>query len=270
MFQPGEEGYDGAGCMIAEGVLEAAGRRATDAYALHVLSNLDSRGTVASRSGAMMAASDAALVTVRGRGGHASSPHLAADPIPAACEMVLALKGAVARSVDAFAAAVLTVGTLHAGTRRNIIPEEARFEATVRTVDPAVSSLVRDVVQRTCAGVAAAHGVEVEVEYRTEYPVTVNDAAQVDFALGVAADLFGEYSTLRMPQPILGSEDFSRVIAEVPGAMLFLGAVLDGRDPGSAPSNHSPHAAFDDRVLPDGAGLLAELAARRLSPLGNN
>jgi hippurate hydrolase len=265
MFQPGEEGFDGAGHMIAEGVLDAAGRRADSAFALHVMSNLTARGVVATRPGPLMAASDGLHVVVRGRGGHGSSPHLSRDPIPAACEMVLALQTAMTRSVDAFSPTVLTVGRIQAGTKRNIIPDLAEFEATVRTFDPAVRAVVAQAAERVCRGVAAAHGVEVDVQFLAEYPVTVNDPAQTRFALGVAGELFGPGSTLTMPNPITGSEDFSRVVARVPGAMLFLGAMVDSGDPEGAPSNHSPRAAFDDAVLTDGAALYAALATRRLA-----
>jgi hippurate hydrolase len=265
MFQPGEEGYDGAGHMLAEGVLDAAGRRPDAAFAVHVMSNLTTRGAVATRPGPIMAASDGLFVTVLGAGGHGSAPHAAKDPVPVACEMVLALQTAMTRQVDPFAPAVLTVGRFHAGTQRNIIPDTASFEATVRTFDPAVQAVVSDLSRRVCEGIAAAHGVEVEIRYEHEYPVTVNDAAQTGFAVDVARQLFGAHGAISMPNPVTGSEDFSRVIAEVPGAMLFLGALVDDRDPASAPSNHSPRAAFDDRVLPLGAGLLAELATRRLA-----
>jgi len=264
MFQPGEEGFDGAGLMVAEGVLDAAGRRADAAFALHVMSNLTTRGTVATRPGPLMAASDGLHVVVRGRGGHGSSPHLSRDPIPPACEMVLALHSALSRSVDAFAPTVLTVGMIRGGTKRNIIPDTAEFEATVRTFDPAVRAVVAETAERVCRGVAAAHGVEVEVRYLAEYPVTVNDPGETRFALGVAAELFGASSTVTLPNPITGSEDFSRVVAQVPGAMLFVGAGI-GQDPAGAPSNHSPRAVFDDAVLPDGAALYATLAARRLT-----
>jgi hippurate hydrolase len=266
MFQPGEEGFDGARQMIDEGVLDAAGRHPDAAFALHVMSNLTARGTVATRPGPLMAASDGLHVVVRGRGGHGSSPHLSRDPVPAACEMVLALHTAMTRTVDAFAPVVLTVGMIQAGTKRNIIPDTATFEATIRTFDPAVRSVVAQTVDRVCRGVALAHEVEVDVQYLAEYPVTVNDAAETAFALDVARDLFGAQSTLTMPTPITGSEDFSRVISQVPGAMLFLGALVDGGDPLAAPSNHSPRAAFDDAVLPDGVALYAALASRRLSP----
>ena len=269
MFQPGEEGFDGAGHMIKEGVLDAAGRRPDAAYALHVMAHLGERGTVMSRPGPLLAASDAVRVVVRGRGGHASAPHVCLDPIPAACEMVLALQTAITRSVDAFAPVVLTVGMIHAGTKRNIVPDEAVFEATVRSFDPAVSALVEQAVRRTCAGVAAAHGVSAEVEYTAEYPVTVNDPAAVEGALGLAGELFGAERITRMPDPIAGAEDFSRVIAQVPGAMLFVGAAppaaAAAAADGGLAANHSPRAAFDDAVLPDGAALYTALALHALS-----
>jgi len=265
MFQPGEEGFDGASSMIAEGVLDAAGERPQAAYALHVMSSLTPRGTVISRPGPLMAASDGLFVTVHGVGGHGSSPHTAADPIPAACEMVLALQTALGRSVSAFDSAVLTVGSLHAGTKRNVIPDTACFDATVRTFDPAVRDLVARMCERVCQGVASAHGVRAEARFEAEYPVTVNDPVETAFALGVAEEISGRDRVMQMPDPIAGAEDFSRVLAEVPGAMLFLGAMTQDTDPERAPTIHSPRASFDDGVLPQGTALLASLATRRLS-----
>jgi hippurate hydrolase len=160
---------------------------------------------------------------------------------------------------------VLTVGTLNAGTKRNIIPDQATFEATVRSFDPAVRATIAAMAERVCHGISTAHGVEADVEFRGEYPLTVNDPEQTRFALHVATDLFGPGTALSLPHPITGSEYFSRVLAEVPGAMIFLGALVDGHTPGTAPSNHSSRAAFDDQVLPLGAALYAELATRRLS-----
>ncbi|MDQ1292969.1 MAG: hypothetical protein QG608_850 [Actinomycetota bacterium] len=265
MFQPGEEGFDGASKMIAEGVLDVTGERPQAAYALHVMSSLTPRGTVISRPGPLMAASDGLSVTVRGRGGHGSSPQTAADPIPAACEMVLALQTALSRTVSAFDSVVLTVGSLHAGTKRNVIPDTACFEATLRTFSPTVRDLVVATAERVCQGVAAAHGVGVEVRFEAEYPVTVNDAVETAFALGVAEELSGRDRVFQMDYPIAGAEDFSRVLAEVPGVMLFLGAMTQDTDPTLAPTIHSPRASFDDGVLPQGTALLATLATRRLS-----
>jgi hippurate hydrolase len=235
------------------------------AFALHVLPNMISRGEVVSRPGAIMAASDGMYVTVHGTGGHGASPHLARDPVPAICEMVLALQTAITRGVDAFEAVVVSVGKLQAGTQRTIIPETASFEATVRTFDRSVRRHVRDMLQKVCRGIAEAHEVEVDIEYVEEYPVTVNDNDATAKAFTAAGRLFGPSRTTVMARPITGTEDFSRVIEKVPGAMVLIGACLEGRDPDTAPSNHSPRAAFDDRILADGAALYAELALEQLA-----
>ncbi|GDY32518.1 M20 metallopeptidase family protein [Gandjariella thermophila] len=264
MFQPGEEGWDGAGHMIREGVLDAAGRPLAAAYGLHVFSALFPAGRFVCRPGTMMAASDALLVRVHGSGGHGSMPHRALDPVPAACEMVTALQTMVTRSIDVFDPVVVTVGTFHAGTRRNVIPDEAVFEATVRTFSEAARARVRDAAVRVCREIAAAHGLRADVEYADEYPATVNDPAEYDLVADTVREVFGEDRFAPMENPLPGSEDFSRVLREVPGAYVFLGACLSG-EPESAPNNHSPLAAFDDRVLADGAALLAELAVRRLN-----
>ncbi|MEU1202765.1 M20 family metallopeptidase [Streptomyces sp. NPDC005813] len=264
MFQPGEEGHGGARLMIDEGVLDAAGERVVAAYGLHVLANTLPAGIVATRPGTVLAASDGFDVTVTGRGGHGSSPHTAQDPITVVCEMVTALQTMVTRTVDVFDPAVLTVGSLHAGEARNVIPETATFQATVRTVSEPARALVRGAVARTVRGIAEAHGVTAEIDYQDGYPVTVNDGAETSFATAVAGELLGPERVLVAPRPISGSEDFSFVLQEVPGVFLGIGACPADRDPGTAPMNHSPSAAFDDGVLPAAAVLLAGLAAGRL------
>jgi amidohydrolase len=246
-------------------VLDAAGAQPTAAYALHVTSSRWPKGTFVTRPGPLLAASDAVAVTVRGKGGHGSAPHRAKDPVPAACEMVTALQTFVTRTIDAFDPAVITVGEFHAGTRRNVIPAEARFEATVRSFRPEVHEALAKGVPRVCEGIAAAHGMEVEVKYEAEYPVTINSADEAAYAAETADEMFGTDRFQLAENPITGSEDFSRVLGHVPGAMVFLGAAVDGRNYEEAPDNHSPLAAFDDAVLSDGAALYASLAARRLS-----
>lgn len=267
MFQPGEEGWDGAGVMLDEGVLEAAGRPVHAAYALHVFSGLVPRGRFVSRSGTIMSASDALHVTVRGAGGHGSTPHLAADPVPAVSAMVTGLQTMVTREFDVFDPVVLTVGSLHAGTRRNVIPETAAFEATVRTFSEASRARVMEAAPRVLRGIAAAHGVEAEVEYAAEYPLTTTDADETAHVARTVGEVFGEDRYRPLEHPLGGSEDFSRVLGAVPGAFVGLGAVPAGVDPARAPFNHSPYARFDDAVLPDGAALYAELALRRLGEL---
>ncbi|MET3987958.1 M20 family metallopeptidase [Streptomyces sp. PvR034] len=264
MFQPGEEGWDGAGAMLAEGVLDAAGRRPVAAYALHVASTMP-HAEFSSRRGPILAASDAVNVTVRGAGGHGSAPHRAKDPVPAACEMVTALQTMVTRRFDVFDPVVITVGLLRAGTQRNVIPESAYFEATVRTFSAEARAKAADTVVELVDSVAAAHGLRAEVEYLPGYPVTVTDGAETDFLAQTVREVFGEERYRTMANPMTGSEDFSRVLEAVPGAFAWLGAAPKGTEPDDLPANHSPYAEFDDAVLPEGAALYAELATRRLA-----
>jgi hippurate hydrolase len=206
-------------------------------------------------------------IVVRGAGGHGSAPHRAQDPVPAACEMVTALQTFVTRSFDPFDPVVLSVCRLQAGSATNVIPDRVELSATVRSFSTASHERVREGVLRTCAGVAQAHGLEVEIDYCEQYPVTSNDAAEAEFAAQAIAELHGEERFLWAPQPGTGSEDFCRVLDEVPGAFVMLGACPQDRDPAEAAYNHSPLAAFDDRVLSDGAAVYADLAARRLTAL---
>ncbi|WNI26483.1 M20 family metallopeptidase [Streptomyces sp. ITFR-16] len=264
MFQPGEEGMGGARLMIEEGVLDAAGTRAVAAYALHVTSAVLPAGTAAVRPGPVLAASDEVTVRVLGAGGHGSSPHAATDPVPAVCEMVTALQTMVTRTIDIFDPAVVTVGSLHAGSAGNVIPGAAEFTATVRSFSEGTHARIRSGFERTVRGVAAAHGVTAEIDYRENYPVTVNDPVEAAFALRTARGVLGAGQVFEAPRPMAGSEDFSYVLREVPGAYVGLGACPPGSDPATAPMNHSPQAVYDDRAVVDAAVLLAELAARRL------
>jgi hippurate hydrolase len=265
MFQPGEEGHAGADKMIGEGVLDAAGERwPAAAYALHVSSTQLPCGVFTTKPGPMLAAADIIRVTVRGRGGHASQPHLAADPIVAACEMVTALQALVTRQFDVFDPVVITVGSFHAGTADNVIPDEAQFLGTARSYSAAARARLRDGTIGLVNHIAEAHGLTADAEYIEEYPVTVNDEAEANFARAVAAEMFGEGRSVPKLFPMTGAEDFSYVLQHVPGAFISLGACPPDRDPQTAPSNHSAEAVFDDAVLADGAALYAELALRRL------
>jgi len=265
MFQPGEEGYAGARLMIDEGVLDAAGERPAAAYALHVSSQKLSCGTFSTRPGTMLAAADRIMVTVHGRGGHASMPHRAADPIPVACEMVTALQTLVTRKFDVFDPVVITVGSFHAGTTDNVIPDEARFLATTRSFSRESRSALAELVPRLIGDIARGHGLTAEAIYAGEYPVTVNDAAEAGFAAETIAAVFGPERSELAEFPITGAEDFSFVLEQVPGAFVMLGACPPGTEPLTAPTNHSAMATFDDAALADGTALYAELALRRLA-----
>ncbi len=264
MFQPGEEGDHGARLMIEEGVLDAAGDRVVAAYGLHVLSALLPTGLLTSRPGTMLAAADTVHITVHGRGGHGSMPHLAQDPVPVAAEIVLALQAMVTRQFDVFDPVVVTVGRIDAGTTDNVIPATARIEATVRSFSEAVHGVVPERLARVAEGVAAAHGLTATVDYRRGYPVTTNDPEEVDRAARLVGGMFGERAWWPSPQPLAGAEDFSYVLQEVPGVYVGVGATLADRDPRTAPYNHSAQARFEDGALAVGPALLAALALDRL------
>ncbi|MGW4401952.1 M20 metallopeptidase family protein [Amycolatopsis nivea] len=264
MFQPGEEGWDGAGVMLKEGVLDAAGRRVDAAYGLHVFSSMLPSGQFASRPGTLMSASHKLLVTVHGEGGHGSMPHRAKDPISAAAAMITALQTMITRRLDIFDPAVLTVGVIRGGTKRNVIPATAEFEATVRCFSDDTAALLDTTIRETIDGVARANGVTADVVFENEYPVTVTDVDETAFGAEVVRETIGEQYYTELPNPVAGSEDFSRVLAAVPGTFLGLGALMPGLEPHTAPNNHSPYADFDPSVLSRAATVYAELAVRRL------
>jgi amidohydrolase len=265
MFQPGEEGDAGARLMIEEGVLDAAGSRVVAAYGLHVMSSMLPTGLVVSRHGTLLAAADSVIVTVHGRGGHGSMPHLAADPVPVAAEIVLALQAMVTRQFDVFDPVVVTVGKIAAGTTNNVIGSTAVLEATVRTFSEATHAVIPERLARVAEGIAAAHGLTVTVDYRRGYPVTSNTPAEVDRAAGLVRAMFGEQAYQAAAQPISGAEDFSYVLQEVPGTYLALGATPVGQDPATAAYNHSAQATFADDALAVGPAVLAALALDRLA-----
>ncbi|MFK3979012.1 M20 family metallopeptidase [Micromonospora sp. NPDC050397] len=263
MFQPGEEGWNGAARMIDEGVLDAAGPRVSSAYGMHVRSYGTPSGLFRSRPGPLMAATAQLGVTVHGAGGHASMPHLTRDPVTVAAEIVTSLQTLVTRRFDVFDPVVVTVGSIHAGTTSNIVPDTAEIKATVRTFSAANQTRLRAEVTRLCQHIAEAYGLTAKIEYVEGYPVTVNDKQEYEFVRTVVSDVLGAERFDQLASPVSAAEDFSEVLNAVPGCYLILGASA-ADDPAKAPSNHSPRAVFDDRVLADGALIHSELAIRAL------
>ena len=262
MFQPGEEGFHGARYMIEEGLLDEHGRPDA-AYALHISSTVPT-GELQTRAGPVMAAADVLRVTVTGRGGHASAPHDALDPVPAAAAMVGALQVALTRRIDAHHPAVLTIAHITAGTTNNVIPETAFLEGTLRTLSGPVRARLLEEIDRVCLHTALAHGCTAVVEIEPGYPVTVNDVDAAAAVRGLAVDMLGRKRVVDMGAPIMGAEDFSYVLAEVPGALAFLGGCPPGLDPATAPPNHSNRVVFDEAAMVDGVALYAGMALRAL------
>ena len=264
LLQPGEEGWDGAQHLIDEGLLEAAGRLPDHAYGLHVWSALYPTGRITARPGPLMASSDTFSVTVRGRGGHGSAPHLAMDPVPIAAEIVTQSHVMVTREFDVFDPVVLTCGSITAGQTANVIPEEATAAFTLRAFSAASRERLMRGLERLCRGICAAHGTSCEIDAASLYPVTVNDPDETAYVQRLVEEhMPGRWSELE--HPVGGAEDFSKILERVPGAFVFVSAVPDGVDPTAAAYNHSSHAVYDDRVVPDCSRLLAHLSLGRLT-----
>jgi hippurate hydrolase len=213
-----------------------------------------------------MASADTLLITITGKGGHASEPFRAVDPIPVACEIVQALQTMVTRTIDVFDPSVVTVGRITAGTTDNIIPETAQIEGTIRAVSEATRARVHSNIARVAEGIAAAHGVAVSVEIDSGYPVTVNDDDFAGNALSLAQLVAGTGSVVELPHPIMGAEDFSYVLQRVPGSMMFLGGTAPGVDPSTAAPNHSNRVVFDEQAMATGIAMYAAVALDHLGP----
>ncbi|HEY7936620.1 MAG TPA: M20 family metallopeptidase [Candidatus Limnocylindrales bacterium] len=265
MFQPGEEGFAGARVMLEEGLLDAAGpNRPTAAFALHISTEYPT-STINLRPGAMMACADFVNIDIQGRGGHASQPAKALDPVTVAAEIVLGLQTFVTRRVEVFDPAVITIAHISSGTTNNIIPETARLEGTIRTFSEKTRTVVHEGIGRLVNGIAGAYGATADVELLTLYPVTVNDPDFAALVTATAVELLGKDAVDASIEPVMGAEDFSFVLQQVPGAMAFVGARPADQDPATAPANHSNKVVFDEAAMAVGMATYVAVALRSLA-----
>jgi amidohydrolase len=256
MFQPGEEGFHGARVMLEAGLLE--GRDVTRAFAIHQTPTAPS-GWVVTRGGPVLASADEFTVEITGKGGHASMPHQAVDPIPVACEIVGALQTMVTRRVEAFQPAVVSVTKIRAGTTDNVIPEKALMLGTIRSVSEQSRQVVHAELERIATNIAAAHGCTADIDIRIGYPVTVNDDDSAAWVLDVAGKVAGE-GAIEMPTPVMGAEDWSYVLQKVPGAMAFLGTCPPDVPLSEVAPNHSNRMVIHEPAMAVGVALYAAVA----------
>jgi len=260
MFQPGEEGYHGARFMLDDGLLDPLPEAA---FALHIMPNAP-HATIGSRDGTLLASADMLEIVVEGRGGHASMPHDTRDPVPVACEIVMAIQTMVTRRFDAAEALVVTITQMEAANAHNVIPDRATLKGTIRTLTPERRQEVWNAIRQLAENIAQAHDCDADTRVTQGFPPTVNDARAVTLAEAVALSLpHGEF--MRLPAPIMGAEDFSYVLEKVPGMMAFLGVAESGADWRQCCAIHSSHMMVDERVLPRGAAFLAGCATRFLA-----
>ena len=264
LFQPAEEhgGRGGALPMIEDGAMDDP--KVDYVFGLHISNNQRS-GEVGVREGSFMAAPDTFKVKITGRGGHGSAPHETIDPIYVAAHVILALQGVSARMIDPIRPFVITVGSVHSGTKENIIPDEAFLEGTIRTLDEGTRKRAKKKVEEVAKGVSRSFGALAEVEFEQDaYPVTVNDPGTTREVKKVLRRIPG--ISVKEVDPVLGGEDFSRFLLKAPGTFYFLGTNNPAK--GCVYPNHSSKFKVDEDVLKLGAASLALLAFEFGNPKG--
>jgi amidohydrolase len=258
IFQPAEEGGGGADRLVKAGVLDGRiGPKVSAIFGLHGWPALKV-GVVATKAGALLAATDKFHVTFIGKGCHAAFPHTGTDPIVAAAEAVLSLQQFVSREIDPTEPAVVTVGIFRAGTAENVIPDTALIEGTARTLTPGLRVKIKESIQRRCAGVAHANGCTLDFQWEDGYPPTINDAAMTDYVAKVAKATLGADRFLFVPRAAMGGEDFAYYLEQVPGCFFLVGVEPEGRD--TYPTLHSDRYDFTDAAVEVGVRMFVNLA----------
>jgi hippurate hydrolase len=261
MFQPGEEGQRGAHVMIEEGLLDDPAPEA--AFAMHIFPNVPG-GLVACRPGALMASTDILRATIRGKGGHAAMPHDVIDPVPIACEAVLALQSHVARRVSVGDPIVLSITRIAGGETHNVIPAEVDLLGTLRTQSHAQREASRAAFQRIVTGIAETHGAIAEVSIGEGYPATINDQRAADMVEQIATGLFGASGYYAIPNAVMTGEDFAFVLEKIPGAMAILGVAPAEGNPLERPPIHSARMLVNEDSLARGVAMHCAFATRFL------
>lgn len=259
-FQPAEETVGGAKRMIAEGCMKDPH---VDAVFYSHCGCSTPTGSIWIRSGPNNAASNPFTLTFRGKGAHAASPHRANDVIVAASQAVVALQTICSRRTDPTDSVVLSVGSFHAGTAGNVLPETAVLNGIIRTVNPVTRANTVESFRQIVGGIAAAMGVEAEIDVRTGFSATVNDAAMTQLVKDCAADLFGAEKVIPKEAPSMGTEDVGYFMENTPGCYYNFGVANPEKGYGNP--THSPFFAADPDALPCGAALYTAIALRFLS-----
>jgi len=260
IFQPGEEGFAGGKKMIDDGMFKDF--KIDEVYALHNWPELPF-GTFGVNSGPMMAAVDEFDIIIKGKGGHAASPHLSIDPVVISAQVISAVQTIISRSTDPVDKALISITKINAGTAYNVIDDQVKMGGTIRTFKKETRSYIEKRLAELCKGIAEAHGAEIKIQFDlvNKYPPTINSKKESIFASNVAKDLVGEDKVITDIDPSMGGEDFSYLLEEKPGSYLYLG---QGDD------NHKAHLHttkydFNDNLLPVGVNFWVELVKKYFS-----
>ncbi len=259
IFQPAEEGGNGAEKMVREGVLEDP--KVDVIYGIHVWSMLES-GKVGLREGPILAATGSIEIKVKGRGGHGAYPHTTIDPIVVGSTIVTGLQTIVSRNLDPLEPGVVSICTFQAGKAFNVIPEEALLRGTYRSLTKETLSLIKKRIEEVSRKACEMHGAECSIEVRDITPPTINEPGATRFARKVIGDAFGEQVFANI-KPSMGGEDFAFYLERVPGAFIKLGT--GNPEKKTNMPHHSPWFDVDEDVLYMGAAIHSLLAYNFLS-----
>ncbi|HDR04675.1 MAG TPA: amidohydrolase [Candidatus Marinimicrobia bacterium] len=254
IFQPGEEGFFGAKKMLEAGLFQVANPDAI--YGIHLWNFLPA-GTLSCPDGFMMAAADEFFVNIKGFGGHAAHPHTAIDPIVCAARIVDTLQSIVSREISPFSRSVLTIGKICGGTAFNVIPDEVRFEGTLRADSEESRQLMKNRFQEIIESISRAHRCKSEINYIDGYPALINHPAEAQRVRKAAFGLFAEEKIYNDVVSMAG-EDFAYFLQEKPGAFIFLGSAKDE----NAYPHHHPRFEIDESVLRLGVELMIKIAEK--------
>ncbi|MBI3483394.1 MAG: amidohydrolase, partial [Bacteroidetes bacterium] len=249
IFQPAEEGAPfgeegGAVVMVKEGVLENP--KVDAVFGLHIQSVLEI-GKIGYRPNGMMAASDWFSVKVKGKQSHGAAPWMSIDPIVTSAQIINGIQTIISRQTELTKeAAVITVGTIHAGIRENIIPEEATFGGTIRTLDKDMRAKLLDKLKLTITKIAESAGATAEINIQSKTPITFNDPVLTDKMVPSLKRAAGDQNVIEI-HAVTGAEDFACYQEKVPGLFFFVGAMPSDIDPEKAPSHHTPDFMIDER-----------------------
>lgn len=256
IFQPAEEGLGGGRVMVEQGLFKLFPCDAI--FALHNMPGMP-EGQFGFRAGAFMPSSDTVNITVRGKGGHGSAPHLSADPVVAAAHIVVALQTVVSRNVDPREMAVISVGAIHGGEAANVIPQNVTMRLTVRAFNPEIRAMLKQRITDLVQSQAQTMGVQADVDYDWRYPSLINDKASTAFAKQVALDWLGDKGVMPNLAPLTGSEDFSFMLQECPGCYLIVGNGQGEHHHTGGCMVHNPGYDFNDAILPIAASYWVKL-----------
>ena len=251
IFQPAEEGPGGAKPMIEEGVMKNPGVDAI--LGLHIWLEIEA-GKVGVKEGPLFASIDEVDIDIKGESSHGASPHLGVDAIVVSADLINALQKIVSRNINPIDSAVITIGKINGGYVRNVIADNVRLEATVRSLNPAVRTKLKEEIYKKVDKICSASSADYEIDYRNLYPPLINDKKINGLVKDNAIKVMGEENVIGIKEPTMGGEDFAYFLKEAPGTFFLLGGRNEKKEI-TAP-HHNPRFTFDEDIMADGIELM--------------